>query len=137
MSVIVAYSASAPGEAAVEAGIEEALRRSTPLRIVHVSRVGVRQETYASMRGHTDAIEAHAERARERGVEVVVTEEVRSTHAIAEALIDYAAEHDAAVLVVGVRRRSPVGKAVLGSVAQDLMLRAECPVLGVKGADGW
>jgi hypothetical protein len=35
-------------------------------------------------------------------------------------------------LVVGVRKRSPVGKAVLGSIAQRLILEATVPVLSVK-----
>jgi nucleotide-binding universal stress UspA family protein len=39
-------------------------------------------------------------------------------------------------LVVGVRRRSPVGKAVLGSIAQRLVLEAPVPVLSVKAAQG-
>ena len=38
-------------------------------------------------------------------------------------------------LVVGVRKRSPVGKAVLGSIAQRLILESTVPVLSVKSAD--
>ena len=38
-------------------------------------------------------------------------------------------------LVVGVRKRSPVGKVVLGSIAQRLILEATVPVLSVKSAD--
>lgn len=43
-------------------------------------------------------------------------------------------ESDAEVdlLVVGVRRRSPVGKALLGDLAQRLLLEADVPVLAVK-----
>jgi nucleotide-binding universal stress UspA family protein len=35
-------------------------------------------------------------------------------------------------VIVGIRNRSKVGKLLLGSVAQFLMLHADCPVLGVK-----
>ncbi len=35
-------------------------------------------------------------------------------------------------IIVGIRNRSKVGKLLLGSVAQYLILRAGCPVLGVK-----
>lgn len=38
-------------------------------------------------------------------------------------------------LVVGVRRRSPVGKAVLGSIARRLIMEAPVPVLSVKAGD--
>jgi nucleotide-binding universal stress UspA family protein len=39
---------------------------------------------------------------------------------------------DADLLVIGARRRSPVGKALLGSVAQTLILEANLPILVVK-----
>jgi nucleotide-binding universal stress UspA family protein len=37
-----------------------------------------------------------------------------------------------AVVVVGTGRRSPVGKLLLGSVSQRVVLEADCPVLCVK-----
>jgi nucleotide-binding universal stress UspA family protein len=40
------------------------------------------------------------------------------------------------LLVVGVRRRSPIGKAVLGSIPQRLILDAAVPVLSVKANAG-
>lgn len=54
---------------------------------------------------------------------------------VAEAVIDAADEDEAAVIVVGVRRRTAVGKLLLGSVAQRIILGAHCPVLAVKPAD--
>lgn len=42
------------------------------------------------------------------------------------------ADTDVDLLVVGVRRRSPLGKAMLGDVAQRLLLEADVPVLAVK-----
>ena len=41
-------------------------------------------------------------------------------------------ETSADVLVIGVRRRSPVGKLVMGSVAQTILLDADYPVLAVR-----
>jgi len=52
----------------------------------------------------------------------------------AEKIVALAGELDADRVVVGGRRRSPSGKAVFGSVAQDVMLEAPCPVTFVKGA---
>jgi nucleotide-binding universal stress UspA family protein len=44
-------------------------------------------------------------------------------------------QEDIALLVIGMKRRSPVGKLVLGSPAQQLLLRADIPVLAVKTAN--
>jgi nucleotide-binding universal stress UspA family protein len=48
------------------------------------------------------------------------------------ALLRLVAEVGADLLVIGARRRSPVGKALLGSVAQTVILDADLPVLVVK-----
>ncbi|RYJ06839.1 MAG: universal stress protein, partial [Actinomycetales bacterium] len=48
------------------------------------------------------------------------------------AVIEVAEQVKATLIVVGVKHRSPVGKALLGSVAQRVILDAECPVLAVK-----
>ena len=50
----------------------------------------------------------------------------------AEQILGLADEHDAAVIVMSTKRRSPVVKLLLGSSAQQVILEAECPVLLVK-----
>jgi nucleotide-binding universal stress UspA family protein len=50
----------------------------------------------------------------------------------ADALVTVAHEADAELIVIGLRRRSRVGKLVLGSNAQRVLLDAQCPVLAVK-----
>ena len=52
---------------------------------------------------------------------------------VAETILGLASSVDAELLIIGARRRSPVGKALLGSVTQSLILEAELPVLVVKG----
>lgn len=57
---------------------------------------------------------------------------VESDAALGAELIDLSYDHDTALVVVGVRRRSPVGKLVMGSIAQTVILEARCPVTAVK-----
>jgi nucleotide-binding universal stress UspA family protein len=45
-------------------------------------------------------------------------------------------EHGVKRLVIGIKRRSPVGKALLGSVSQRLLLEAPVPILAVKLSEG-
>lgn len=46
-------------------------------------------------------------------------------------ILDEAADIDASFVVVGGRRRSPVGKALFGSTTQEILLRADMPVVTV------
>jgi nucleotide-binding universal stress UspA family protein len=45
------------------------------------------------------------------------------------ALVDFVG---ASLLVIGIHKRSAVGTLLLGSVAQELLLSVNCPVLAVK-----
>ena len=49
-----------------------------------------------------------------------------------EDLVQLAGEHKADEVIVGVRRRSKVGKIIFGSTAQYVVLNAPCPVVTVK-----
>ncbi len=49
-----------------------------------------------------------------------------------EDLVEFAEENKADEIVVGVKRRSKVGKLLMGSTAQYVILQASCPVVSVK-----
>lgn len=51
-----------------------------------------------------------------------------------EELVNLSEELDADLLVVGGRKRSPTGKAIFGSTAQEVMLNAPSPVTFVRDA---
>jgi len=49
-----------------------------------------------------------------------------------EDIVQYAQENNADEIVMGVRNRTPVGKFLLGSNAQHIVLHAPCPVVTVR-----
>jgi nucleotide-binding universal stress UspA family protein len=68
------------------------------------------------------------------GVEHEIRQLVRGMDP-AEDLINVATDVSAEFIVIGLRRRTPVGKLILGSNAQRILLDAPCPVLAVKAAE--
>ena len=71
---------------------------------------------------------------QEAGVEHEVRQLVRGLDP-ADDLVNVANEVSADIIVIGLRRRSPVGKLILGSNAQRVLLDAPCPVLAVKAGE--
>lgn len=52
--------------------------------------------------------------------------------AVAEDIIRYASENKIDEIVIGLRRRSQLGKMLFGSTSRQVILDAPCPVLAVK-----
>ena len=125
--VVAAYSADDYGRAAI--AWAEQVARSSGARLVVVN--ATRGDSLVDRRfAHDDEIVALRERLLAAGVEVEIRHDVVPD--VAEAVVDTAAEVQADLVVVGVRRRTPVGKMLLGSVAQRVILDARCPVVAIK-----
>lgn len=126
--VVVGYVPTPLGSVALTAGIERARAAGADLTIVNTTR-GDRDvdPSYASREGLAGAVR----RAEEAGIEVRVVSTL-TTREPAEELIHQAEEVGAELIVIGIRRRSAVGKLLLGSTAQRLLLESTCPVLCVK-----
>jgi nucleotide-binding universal stress UspA family protein len=127
--VVVGWINSPEGQAAVEAAVEEVRRRKGRLVVVHSSRGG--DEDPRTVIQTRDALADLEKRLGAEGLEVAVRDYVRGKDP-ADDLIDVADKDGAALIVIGLRRRSPVGKLLMGSNAQEILLRADCPVLAVK-----
>jgi nucleotide-binding universal stress UspA family protein len=52
-----------------------------------------------------------------------------------EDLIKFAGENDIDEIIIGIKKKSKVGKLIFGSTAQYIILNAACPVVSVKRAD--
>ena len=60
------------------------------------------------------------------------TEAIVSSISPGEDLVQFAQENEIDEIIIGVRRRSKVGKLIFGSNAQYIILMAQCPVVTVK-----
>jgi nucleotide-binding universal stress UspA family protein len=129
-AVVVGYVAKPEGEAAVEQGIAEAKLRGVSLIVVNSQRGGREYDDDASLRTEHDLTALEAKLAAS-GVDHEVRHLVRGLEP-AEDLISIAEASGADLIVIGLRRRTPVGKLILGSNAQRILLDAPCPVLAVK-----
>jgi nucleotide-binding universal stress UspA family protein len=129
-AVVVGYVPKPEGEAAVEQGIAEAKLRGSALIVVNSHRGGLEYRDSKYERADKD-LAALETRLKESGLTHEVRQLVRGLEP-AEDLIGIAEEAGADRIVIGLRRRTPVGKLILGSNAQRILLDAPCPVLAVK-----
>jgi nucleotide-binding universal stress UspA family protein len=128
MSVVVGYVPRAEGEAALRHAVAEARSRNTRLVVVNTSRGDALVDERFADDDQLDALEG---RLAADGVQHAVVHAIRGRDA-SEEILAAAREHRADLVVIGLRRRSPVGKLIMGSTAQKVLLDAPCPVLAVK-----
>ena len=132
MIVVVGFRPTSESRAAVNRAIEEARLRDGTVLIVHSMHGGERDELEQVL-NHRERFEVLKEELESSGVAHELIEYARG-NSPAEDLLAVARERAADLIVIGIRRRSPVGKLVLGSNAQDVLLEADCPVLAVKSS---
>ncbi len=130
MAVVVGYVPTAEGRAALRRAAEECRLRSTRLVVINSNRGGKDLDAEEAARYEQELGEVRAQ-LDEAGISHEVRQLVRGLEP-AEDLIAVAEEVSAEFIVIGLRRRTPVGKLILGSNAQRILLDAPCPVLAVK-----
>lgn len=115
MSVLLARATTLEGDAALAFAGEEARRRGEDLVIFHMDRQAAEDEVlpgvdvrHAYTQGHTEDITSE--------------------------LVDLANDGAISAVVIGVRHRTSVGKLLLGSAAQRVLLECAVPVIAVKAA---
>jgi nucleotide-binding universal stress UspA family protein len=129
-AVVVAYVPGPQGRAALERGLTEARVRGVKLVVVNTSRGDSLVDDRYVQGSAADELRAEL-------ADLDVPAELRQTDFggdVAEHLDTIADEEDAALIVIGLRRRSPVGKLILGSAASRILLTVRRPVLAVKAA---
>ena len=128
MTILVAYVPRPEGQAALDKGIEVATRRKERLVVVNASPGGSKEDpSLADVQDY----ERVQQILNDCGIDTELKQFVRGKNAVEE--IEGLVESlGASLLIIGLRKRSPVGKLIMGSVAQELLLSVSCPVLAVK-----
>ena len=128
MSVVVGYVPTREGETALDHAMSEARSRGDRLVVVNTSRGdALVDERYVD----DEQLAGLRAKLADSGVDHEVVHTMRGRDA-SEEILAVAEERRAQLVVIGLRRRSPVGKLLLGSTAQRVLLDAPCPVLAVK-----
>ena len=130
MTVLIGYVPTPLGEAAFHHGVEEAAARGEDVVVLNSPRRGSHVDAHLVGDEESESLVA---RAAERGVTARVDHADHGADLV-DAFSTAVDSTGARVVVIGLRRRSPVGKLVMGSDAQRLLLELEVPVLAVKPA---
>jgi nucleotide-binding universal stress UspA family protein len=130
MTIVVAYADTAPGRAA----LTEALREAAPTGEEVILVPAVRHSPAP------DPTELGAEFVTDLDSLTAAGGKVTVDHGDladpSDSVVQIAQRRDARLVVVGLRHRTAVGKMLLGSTAQRILLDATCPVLAVKAPQG-
>ncbi|HST81177.1 MAG TPA: universal stress protein [Kineosporiaceae bacterium] len=128
MPVLVGFVPTPEGRAALRRAVMECRLRDARLIVVN-------SEYRSADAASVDPSEAEVKSAcAELGVSEPEFEihRLHDAYEPADHVLAVAEETEAELIVIGLRRRTPVGKLILGGSAQRILLDASCPVLAVK-----
>jgi len=128
VTIVVGYIPTPEGSAAVDAAIDAAKCKGSRLVVVNTGHFGDFAHPSFATAEDVDALDGQLDAA---GLEHEIRRPTEAS-APADVILEVAAETGAELIVIGLRRRSPVGKVLTGSTAQQVLLDADCPVLAVK-----
>ena len=123
--IVVGYVDSPEGQAALQRAVDEASQRGARLIVINSHKGGsaLDKNTAVELDESLDEVHTrlHDSGRRARGAPAGPRSDPRDD------LIAVAEEVDADLIVIGLRRRTPVGKLILGSNAQQVLLDAQLP----------
>ena len=132
MTILVGWVPKPEGEAALERAVFEAKLRGEDLVVLNTSSGA----SYADASYATDEqLDAAKEKLQAAGVGFELRHAIHGKEPADEVLKE-AEEAGASLIVIGLRHRTAVGKFLLGSTAQRILMGARCPVLAVPAPDG-
>jgi nucleotide-binding universal stress UspA family protein len=130
MKIVVGYDGSNAGRDALILAVKHAEAFGAEVSVIRSMEGGGREDAEAIRTAQKDLAYAQ-ERFDREGVTCETHMLVRGLSP-GEDIVKFAEDNGADEIIVGVRRRSRVGKALFGSVSQYVILEAPCPVVSIK-----
>jgi nucleotide-binding universal stress UspA family protein len=145
-TVLVATDFGGPAEVALTYGRELARTFGATLHVLHVAadlsaNVNSWSGTVPELGGFQADLEENARKRLERWLPVEDREVLHAKTAVvtsmrtAQAIVDYAKDEHADLIIVGTHGRGPLAHFMLGSVAERVVRSAPCPVLTVRHSE--
>ncbi|GAB3267047.1 universal stress protein [Arthrobacter pigmenti] len=127
MNVVVGYVPNERGQAAFHAALDLAGPLGLKVQVLNASNRQSAVDPDLASQAELDGLAAKATK-RGLGFEIIHPADTDGT----SALIEISEAEETRMMVIGIRNRSKVGKLIMGSSAQHILLEAQCPVLAVK-----
>lgn len=129
--IVVGYAGGSHGRACLEHAVEEAAARGTSILVINAVPEGGRSSSGRGTRVvDADEMAQIQKRLTESGVRFEIRQQIGAVPS--EELLRAMDDPDAQMLVIGMRRRTQVGKLLLGSTSAYLLIECEKPVMVVK-----
>lgn len=128
MTILVAYVPRPEGQTALDKSIELAKERNEYLIVVNVTSGGVAEDF-----SHADAqdVERVEQLLSVSGIKSEFKQFVGSKNPVEE-LENLVSSRQVSMLIIGLRKRTAIGKMIMGSMAHEILMTISCPILAVK-----
>ena len=130
MKIMVCFDESKTAQSCLDIAVKHAKAFNAKVYVVTSMIGGLDVEKVAFDKREAELSKAH-KRLKQRKIPCEVALLVRNMGS-GENLVAFAREESMDEIIIGVKRRSKVGKLLFGSTAQYVILEAPCPVLTVK-----
>ena len=130
MNILVGYDGSNSAKDALKLAKDHAMALDYKVDVV-TSMLGAKNNQYDDVRQAELGLEYAKALLEEDNIHCETHLLIRGLSP-GEDLVQFAEDNQINEIIVGVRRRSKVGKLLMGSTAQHVILNARCPVVTIK-----